>query len=182
MITTTTVLFIPEGLPHSPFVHKKVDKPFLPAVFTLTGHYPESKKERTFCSRTASEACEAKPPGLWRKCFFILYFIWFHYVEKDIRPGVRTFDARASAQTGWVNFVGKKNACRALANAVKIIRMIFSNQGSQKKRGNAGPASCRCYPADRYPMRNVRSMFRHSAGPSKTARTKRPFSDNPSRP
>lgn len=41
----TTVIFVPKGLPHCPFVHKRVDRPFLLVVFALTGHYPESKGE-----------------------------------------------------------------------------------------------------------------------------------------
>lgn len=39
----TTVIFIPKGLSHCPFVHKRVDRPFLLVVFALSGHYPEQK-------------------------------------------------------------------------------------------------------------------------------------------
>jgi hypothetical protein len=39
---TTTVIFIPKGLTHCPFMHKRVDRPFLLVVFALSGHYPEA--------------------------------------------------------------------------------------------------------------------------------------------
>ncbi|SDP42359.1 cupin domain-containing protein [Desulforhopalus singaporensis] len=42
---TTTVIFLPKGLPHCPFVHKRVDRPFLLVVFALDGRYPEATKE-----------------------------------------------------------------------------------------------------------------------------------------
>ncbi len=37
---TTTTIFIPQGLPHCPFIHKRVDKPFLLVVFALNKSYP----------------------------------------------------------------------------------------------------------------------------------------------
>jgi hypothetical protein len=40
----TTVLFVPKNLPHCPFVHKRVDRPFLLVVFAVTGSYPEQEK------------------------------------------------------------------------------------------------------------------------------------------
>lgn len=39
---TTTTLFIPKGLAHCPFIHKRVDRPFLLVVFAMSDHYPEA--------------------------------------------------------------------------------------------------------------------------------------------
>ncbi len=38
--TTTTTIFIPKGTPHCPFIHKRVDRPFILAVFALNKSYP----------------------------------------------------------------------------------------------------------------------------------------------
>ncbi|MCJ7605586.1 MAG: hypothetical protein MUO19_06085 [Dehalococcoidales bacterium] len=42
---TTTTIYIPEGLAHCPFIHKRVDRPFILAVFTLSGRYPTAEED-----------------------------------------------------------------------------------------------------------------------------------------
>lgn len=39
---STTAIFIPRGLVHCPFTHKRVDRPFLLVVFAMSGRYPEA--------------------------------------------------------------------------------------------------------------------------------------------
>lgn len=41
---TTTAIFIPKGLEHCPFMHKRVDRPFLLVAIAITDSYPEGKK------------------------------------------------------------------------------------------------------------------------------------------
>jgi hypothetical protein len=42
---TTTVIYVPKNLPHCPFMHKRVDRPFLLVVFGLTGRYPTTEED-----------------------------------------------------------------------------------------------------------------------------------------
>ena len=44
---TATTIFIPRGLPHCPFIHKKVDRPFILAVFALNKSYPAAAEDAT---------------------------------------------------------------------------------------------------------------------------------------
>jgi hypothetical protein len=41
----TTTIFVPKGVPHCPFMHKRVDKPFLLVVFALADKYPSAKED-----------------------------------------------------------------------------------------------------------------------------------------
>lgn len=43
--TTTTTIFIPKGLEHCPFVHKRVDRPFILIAFSLSGKYPTAAED-----------------------------------------------------------------------------------------------------------------------------------------
>ena len=45
IITTTTSIFIPKGLPHCPMIHKRVDRPYLLVVVALNTKYPTSEEE-----------------------------------------------------------------------------------------------------------------------------------------
>lgn len=45
-INTTSVIFIPKNLPHCPFIHKRVDRPFLLVAIGLTGKYPSAKEDQ----------------------------------------------------------------------------------------------------------------------------------------
>ncbi len=45
VITTTTSVFIPKGVPHCPLVHRRVDRPFLLVVFAMGGHYPSAEED-----------------------------------------------------------------------------------------------------------------------------------------
>ena len=42
---TTTTIYIPKGLSHCPFIHKRVDRPFLLVVFALAKHYPSAEED-----------------------------------------------------------------------------------------------------------------------------------------
>lgn len=42
----TTVIYIPKNLPHCPFVHKRVDRPFLLVVVGLAGKYPTAEEDK----------------------------------------------------------------------------------------------------------------------------------------
>ena len=42
----TTVIFIPKGVPHCPFIHNRVDKPFLLVVFALNERYPSAEDDK----------------------------------------------------------------------------------------------------------------------------------------
>jgi hypothetical protein len=42
---TTTVIYVPKGLPHCPFMHKRVDRPFLLVVIGLAGRYPTADED-----------------------------------------------------------------------------------------------------------------------------------------
>ena len=42
---TTTTVYIPKGLPHCPIVHKRVDRPFILAVFALGSSYPTAAED-----------------------------------------------------------------------------------------------------------------------------------------
>jgi hypothetical protein len=41
----TTTIYIPKGLSHCPFIHKRVDRPFLLVVFALAKHYPSAEED-----------------------------------------------------------------------------------------------------------------------------------------
>jgi hypothetical protein len=41
----TTVIFIPKGVPHCPFTHKRVDRPFLLVVFASSQKYPTAEED-----------------------------------------------------------------------------------------------------------------------------------------
>lgn len=41
----TTVIYIPKDLPHCPFIHKRVDRPFLLVVVGLAPKYPSAKED-----------------------------------------------------------------------------------------------------------------------------------------
>ncbi len=41
----TTVVYIPKNLPHCPFIHKRVDRPFLLVVVGLASKYPSAKED-----------------------------------------------------------------------------------------------------------------------------------------
>lgn len=43
--TTTTTIFIPKGTLHCPFIHKRVDRPFILAVFALNESYPTAAED-----------------------------------------------------------------------------------------------------------------------------------------
>jgi len=42
----TTVIFVPKGVPHCPFIHNRVDKPFLLVVFALNERYPSAEDDK----------------------------------------------------------------------------------------------------------------------------------------
>jgi hypothetical protein len=42
---TTTTIYIPKGLLHCPFIHKKVYRPFLLCVFALSKKYPTAAED-----------------------------------------------------------------------------------------------------------------------------------------
>lgn len=42
---TTTVIYLPKDLPHCPFIHKRVDRPFLLVVVGLDGKYPTATED-----------------------------------------------------------------------------------------------------------------------------------------
>lgn len=42
---TTTTIFIPKGTSHCPFIHKRVDQPFILVVVALGKHYPTAKED-----------------------------------------------------------------------------------------------------------------------------------------
>jgi len=42
----TTTIYIPKGIPHCPFYHKRVDRPFLLVVFALADHYPTAEEDK----------------------------------------------------------------------------------------------------------------------------------------
>ncbi|HLS65491.1 MAG TPA: hypothetical protein VK029_00710 [Pseudogracilibacillus sp.] len=42
----TTTIYIPKGVPHCPFYHKRVDRPFLLVVFTLADYYSKAEEDR----------------------------------------------------------------------------------------------------------------------------------------
>jgi hypothetical protein len=42
VITTTTSVFVPKGVPHCPLIHRRVDRPFLLVVVAMGGHYPSA--------------------------------------------------------------------------------------------------------------------------------------------
>ena len=41
----TTTIFVPKGVPHCPFIHKRVDRPFILAVFALNKSYPTAAED-----------------------------------------------------------------------------------------------------------------------------------------
>jgi hypothetical protein len=41
----TTTIFVPKGMPHCPFMHKRVDRPFLLVAFSLNKRYPSAKED-----------------------------------------------------------------------------------------------------------------------------------------
>jgi hypothetical protein len=41
----TTAIFIPKGVPHCPFTHKRVDRPFLLVVFAMNHKYPTAEED-----------------------------------------------------------------------------------------------------------------------------------------
>lgn len=41
----TTTIYVPKGVPHCPFMHKRVDRPFLLVVFALTDKYPSAEDD-----------------------------------------------------------------------------------------------------------------------------------------
>ena len=41
----TTVIYIPKDLDHCPFIHKRVDRPFLLVVVGLAGKYPSAEED-----------------------------------------------------------------------------------------------------------------------------------------
>ena len=41
-----TTIFIPRGLPHCPFIHKRVDRPFLLVVFAMNRKYPSAEEDK----------------------------------------------------------------------------------------------------------------------------------------
>jgi hypothetical protein len=41
----TTTIFVPKGVPHCPFMHNRVDRPFLLVVFALTDKYPSAEDD-----------------------------------------------------------------------------------------------------------------------------------------
>jgi hypothetical protein len=43
--TKTTTIFVPKGTPHCPFLHKRVDRPFVLAVFALNKNYPTAVED-----------------------------------------------------------------------------------------------------------------------------------------
>jgi hypothetical protein len=42
---TTTTIFLPKGLSHCPFIHKRVDRPFILVAILLDGHYPTAEED-----------------------------------------------------------------------------------------------------------------------------------------
>lgn len=45
VITTTTSVFVPKGVPHCPLIHRRVDRPFLLVVVAMNGHYPTAAED-----------------------------------------------------------------------------------------------------------------------------------------
>jgi hypothetical protein len=45
VITTTTSVFVPKGVPHCPLLHRRVDRPFLLVVVALGGNYPTAEED-----------------------------------------------------------------------------------------------------------------------------------------
>jgi len=41
----TTTIFVPQGIPHCPFMHNRVDRPFLLVVFALIKKYPSAEED-----------------------------------------------------------------------------------------------------------------------------------------
>ena len=41
----TITIFVPKGMPHCPFTHNRVDKPFLLLVFALNKKYPSAEED-----------------------------------------------------------------------------------------------------------------------------------------
>lgn len=41
----TTTIYVPKGIPHCPFMHNRVDKPFLLVVFALNKKYPSAEED-----------------------------------------------------------------------------------------------------------------------------------------
>ena len=42
----TTTIFVPKGVPHCPFIHNRVDRPFLLVVFALNERYPSAEDDK----------------------------------------------------------------------------------------------------------------------------------------
>jgi len=42
----TTTIFVPKGVPHCPFMHNRVDRPFLLVVFALNKRYPSAEDDK----------------------------------------------------------------------------------------------------------------------------------------
>ncbi len=41
-----TTIYIPKGVPHCPFYHKRVDRPFLLVVFAVVDKYPSAEEDK----------------------------------------------------------------------------------------------------------------------------------------
>ena len=45
VISSTSSVFVPKGVPHCPLIHRRVDRPFLLVVAALNGHYPSAQED-----------------------------------------------------------------------------------------------------------------------------------------
>jgi len=45
VLTRTTSIFIPRGVPHCPMIHRRVDRPYLLVVVALSNYYPSAEED-----------------------------------------------------------------------------------------------------------------------------------------